>query len=69
MGEGSGETLPQVKQRTGMIIFAAAAGRMGSPVARGGWDGWGIFARFFPFLLDFLFMVFIFIKSNYSYQV
>ena len=34
-GGGSGKTLPQVKQRTGTIIFAAAAGRLGSPVAGG----------------------------------
>jgi hypothetical protein len=50
-GGGSCDTLPHVKQRTGMIIFAAA-GRMGSPVA--GRDGVG-FLRGFPLFITFRF--------------
>lgn len=54
-GGGSCDTLPQVKQRTGMIIFAAAAaaGWMGSPEGEGegeqedeGQERGGVFARF-----------------------
>jgi len=66
-GEGSRDTLPHVKQRTGMIIFAAA-GRI-SPVAGRvtgtgtGTTGWG-FCEVFLYLLLFDFIeMFYFIFS------